>query len=763
MTAVSTELPVSPYKGLANYTEEDAALFFGRDREREIIVANLKARRLTLLYGESGVGKSSLLRAGVMADLAEAARQNFADIDTPEHLPVIFSAWSDEPVAGLAAAIAAAAKNFAGVAEESPDSGSLVDVIAWAADHADAHLLIILDQFEEYFLYHSTEKAAGTFAVQLPEILNRPGVQANVLVSIREDALAKLDVFKRDVPRLFDSSLRVNHLDAAAAREAIERPVERFNALAAPDERVVLEAGLVAAVIDQVRSGRVVFEQTGRGTHEHGGDDGGSDRIETPYLQLVMTRLWDVEEARGSPTMRVATLAELGGAQEIVRTHLDGALRGLDAQERDTAAALFHQLVTPSGTKIAHAVPDLAEYARRPEPEVRDLLEQLSRPETRILRPVPPPPGEEGPERFEIFHDVLAPAVLAWRTRHSAAKRIEEQRRAARAANRKRLLRVVGLVGAAGFVAIVMLAIAANVQRNEAQEQAALARALAAKSAHLESLARQRADRARLEERRARRFADRAEDEAAKARRLAGVNRRQATAARALAAVNRRQAAEAQALAAANRRPATQAGARAPANRRQATEASALAAENRQQATEAQALAEENERNADEARRQAAAADRLRRQAIEEAEFREDLASVLGSLAPASFVPVVPSSWIATVQWFEYVQVGIVIPRNTRVEARCIPRGCPPHRSMSGDSAEVVLIPELSGRKHSGMVSGLKKPWGTSIELRATNSDVEFLWAVRSSPTGNTNSLFPRRESCRPPDSALTLVPDVCA
>ena len=218
--------------------------------------------------------------------------------------------------------------------------------------------------------------------------------------------------------------------------------------------------------------------------------------------------------------------------------------------------------------------------------------------------------------------------------------------------------------------------------------------------------------------------------------------------------MNRRQAAEAQALAAENRRQATEASALAAENRRQATEASALAAENRQQATEAQALAEENERNADEARRQAAAADRLRRQAIEEAEFREDLASVLGSLAPASFVPVVPSSWIATVQWFEYVQVGIVIPRNTRVEARCIPRGCPPHRSMSGDSAEVVLIPELSGRKMR---------WGTSIELRATNSDVEFLWAVRSSPTGNTNSLFPRRESCRPPDSALTLVPDVCA
>ncbi|MET0206598.1 MAG: hypothetical protein ABW228_05415, partial [Thermoleophilaceae bacterium] len=437
MTATVTNLPVSPYKGLANYTEQDAALFFGRDREREVIIANLKARELTLLYGESGVGKSSLLRAGVMSDLAQAALRNLDELGTPEHLPVIFSAWGDEPVAGLAAAIGAAVQRFA---DAPSDEDSLAAVIDWAAEVADAHLLVILDQFEEYFLYHASEDGPGTFAAEFPATLNRPGVQANFLVSIREDALAKIDRFKRDIPRLFDSSLRVDHLGPAAAREAIQRPVDHYNTLAAPDEQVVLEDGLVDAVIEQVRSGRVVLDQAGQGTLERGDS---ADRIETPYLQLVMARLWEVEEARGSRTLRVTTLAELGGAQEIVRTHLDAALSGLDPQERDTAAALFHQLVTPSGTKIAHAVPDLAEYVRRPEAEVRDLLEKLARPETRILRPVPPPPGGEGPERFEIFHDVLAPSVLAWRTRQTAARRIEEQRRAARAVTRRRLLRVV--------------------------------------------------------------------------------------------------------------------------------------------------------------------------------------------------------------------------------------------------------------------------------------------------------------------------------
>ena len=378
---------------------------------------------------------------------------------------MIFSAWSDEPVAGLAAAIRSAVGEFGDGPAEPPDGQSLADVIAWAAETADAHLLIILDQFEEYFLYHGVEARPGAFAAEFPGMLNRSGVQANLLVSIREDALAKLDRFKRVIPRLFDSTLRINHLDAAAAREAIVRPVERYNALAAADERVVLEAGLVAAVIEQVRSGRVVGEQIGQGTLEHGdGAEVGADRIETPYLQLVMSRLWDVEKARGSPTLRAATLAELGGAQEIVRTHLDGALRGLDLQERDTAAALFHQLVTPSGTKIAHAVPDLAEYAHRPEPEVRDLLEKLARSDTRILRPVPPPPGEEGPERFEIFHDVLADGVLAWCARHEAereraalAEQVREEDRARRKERRDRLLRRLAVI--LGLVVIALLAV----------------------------------------------------------------------------------------------------------------------------------------------------------------------------------------------------------------------------------------------------------------------------------------------------------------
>src|SRR5207247_2468448 len=65
----------SPYRGLAPFgdSELDALLFFGRERETEVVTANVIASRLTVLYGPSGVGKSSLLRAGVARRLRELA------------------------------------------------------------------------------------------------------------------------------------------------------------------------------------------------------------------------------------------------------------------------------------------------------------------------------------------------------------------------------------------------------------------------------------------------------------------------------------------------------------------------------------------------------------------------------------------------------------------------------------------------------------------------------------------------------------------
>jgi WD40 repeat protein len=429
--AISESLlaPQAPYRGLTPYSERDAQLFFGREQECDLVIANMMASRLTLLYGASGVGKTSLLRAGVTHELQASSRRNVADYGTPEFVVVYFNRWSDDPLAGLTHRIHESARTFLGEQTAPPQIGSagLAETLDGWTTNLEADLLIILDQFEEYFLYHPHDDGDGSFAVEFPRAVNRADLRVSFLVTIREDALARLDRFKGRLPNLFDNYLRTRHLDAAAARAAIEKPLEAYNRLVSAAEPFTAEPELVQMVLDQVQIGKVVLGPGGRGMVEQdAGLAASNQRIETPYLQLVLTRLWREEAAAGSHTLRAQTLRRLGGAQQIVHTHLDEALGALPAHQQEVAAGIFHHLVTPSGTKIAHTAPDLADYAQLPEAEVVSVLEELSRGDVRILRPIRSPSGQpDDTPAYEIFHDVLAPAVLDWWTRHTEARAAE--------------------------------------------------------------------------------------------------------------------------------------------------------------------------------------------------------------------------------------------------------------------------------------------------------------------------------------------------
>src|SRR5437868_5680946 len=103
-----TTWPAAPYKGLTAYDEDDAPFFFGREAECEIITANLLATRLTLLYGASGVGKSSVLRAGAAHTIRQLSQQNVLESGTPRLAVVVCDAWRDDPLAGLLERIAQA-------------------------------------------------------------------------------------------------------------------------------------------------------------------------------------------------------------------------------------------------------------------------------------------------------------------------------------------------------------------------------------------------------------------------------------------------------------------------------------------------------------------------------------------------------------------------------------------------------------------------------------------------------------------------------
>ena len=74
LQAVVDATSLCPYVGLRSYTLEEREYFFGRKRDQEVIFSNVSSARLTILYGGSGVGKSSVVQAGVMPLLQHCRR-----------------------------------------------------------------------------------------------------------------------------------------------------------------------------------------------------------------------------------------------------------------------------------------------------------------------------------------------------------------------------------------------------------------------------------------------------------------------------------------------------------------------------------------------------------------------------------------------------------------------------------------------------------------------------------------------------------------
>jgi WD40 repeat protein len=480
----------NPYVGLTHFTEEHADRFFGRDTECALIIGNLRAARLTLLYAESGVGKSSVLRAGVVARLHGFADHDLRTRGSPRLVPIVFSSWSERPVAALIRAIDEAARPYLaeGLALELPedDLGGAIEQVSAALD---ATLLIVLDQFEEYFLYPDDEPEGKRVAAQLAGCVNRPDLRANFLISIREDSYARLgDLFRGKVTNVYGNFLHLDFLRRAGATESIEKPIERANELDPDGDPFELEPALVAAVLDQVGRGRIASAGDGQSA-----DGERRDEVETTYLQLVMRRLWEEEIGSGSHRLRLRTLEGFGGAEAIIRGHLDRAMEdteeggaGLSDEQRRVAASIFHFLVTSGGTKIALTAKDLADLSGLPEAEIEPVLQHLSSPGLHILRPVVSEDGQREP-RFEIFHDALARPIVDWRTRVEEAEldarvarerkkketaqraAAEAEQRAAREEKRKRL--ALGLLGLAVVALLAVATYFAIDQRNLADQR----------------------------------------------------------------------------------------------------------------------------------------------------------------------------------------------------------------------------------------------------------------------------------------------------
>jgi len=126
-----------PYKGLQPYTQADLDYFFGREEDHETIAANLVTAPMTILYGASGVGKTSVLQAGVVPFLE----------GLPNVVVVVFGGWQDPAfLSSLKTEVARAVRERTGQ-PFTTDGAPLDDFLREAARATRGTLTLILDQF----------------------------------------------------------------------------------------------------------------------------------------------------------------------------------------------------------------------------------------------------------------------------------------------------------------------------------------------------------------------------------------------------------------------------------------------------------------------------------------------------------------------------------------------------------------------------------------------------------------------------------------
>jgi WD40 repeat protein/GTPase SAR1 family protein len=390
---------------------------------QQIILENLYNSKLTILYGDSSAGKSTILRDGIAYYLYQVAEQNVQKSAKPQLAITLFNSWHQgKPLDNLLLQIKKSIKDIGNI--EVPDSDLSLSLSFSETLHSWITLIdtdgmgkifIILDQFEEYLSHHASVDEIDSFLGELFRALNHPTLDVHCLICIHEH---KIDNFKNIINKnKFNSCCQQYlHLYANHVKKEpiIDNLIQPTNNQHNEDKFVSIEPDLVTAVLDDIALSESPSEV----------------RIETPYLQLVMLRLWKQAIQDESPYHRLEkqSYVNLGKAEQIVQDHLDQKLEDLKTDFTiDTSYRLFYFLVTPSGDKLALKAKDLCDYvnAELNQPDKLEIqrvdqwLSLLSQGEARIIRPL-------AADYYEIFLDVLAKAIWKRLQRQRKIKEIEQ-------------------------------------------------------------------------------------------------------------------------------------------------------------------------------------------------------------------------------------------------------------------------------------------------------------------------------------------------
>ncbi len=391
-------LSSDPYPGLRPYHEDEQDKFFGRDADAEVLIDKVLTNRLTLLFAASGVGKSSLLQAAVIPRLKSP---------TGENLEVVYHIdWVSEPVSSVRAAVLKALHTSGKLPEGAADEAgeTLAELLEFCGLFVRHPLVLILDQFEEFFRYQRASANFQPFIEQLTAIITNPQLPVSLVLSMREDFALELNAFKPRLPTiLFENFYRLEKLGRVGAREAIVTPVEQVGFRYEPVLLEILLDDLLSRELDRLpNSPAAELLET----------------VEPPYLQIVCAQLWDLNRADPDKLLRLVTYEKAGKAKGILSNYLKGVLQGFSLTEKQLASKAFDHLASQRGVKMAYTAAALADTVRESEAALGKVLDKLAA--VRILRT-----QQRGEATwYELYHDMFSGSVEAWNTQWKENTRI---------------------------------------------------------------------------------------------------------------------------------------------------------------------------------------------------------------------------------------------------------------------------------------------------------------------------------------------------
>ncbi|MDH7487478.1 MAG: SIR2 family protein [Anaerolineae bacterium] len=372
-------LPRRPYKFLDPYQAADEPLFFGREQETRLLAQKVLAHRLVVLTGPLGVGKTSLVQAGLTPEL-EGQGWRVVPIRLLEDIGQAVQRSLE--AAGLPVSMVRSSppthhrryRIHEGETRPYPANLPLGELIAQAERQVEERLLLVFDSFEELFTRAgpAAQRAAGK---ALAEALGHPDVDARLLLVLRGDYLMSLAALEQELPEAFHNIFPLAPLSVDQAVAALTGPLRALG--------LRMEEGLAQEIAEALKDseGYVLPSQ----------------------LQIIADRLYDDLIARGGDTITAADYERLGRAEELLRSYLGALLERIPH-----ARPVLEALVGEEGRRCTSDVEAIAQATSLGTDTVQTTLEALH--EGRVLSPL----TVDGRLLWELSHDLLAQTLWAW-------------------------------------------------------------------------------------------------------------------------------------------------------------------------------------------------------------------------------------------------------------------------------------------------------------------------------------------------------------